>query len=161
MSRKYTKIFSDPAYTARMPNASPSVVIAAGQQQAIRVKAPSEGRLTSLTIKQEETEAQVIFEVEILYSQLPYPVVNVDQPAATVPGDTLALYRVLPKQAGAAGFPIEIDEQADGFAYRNTDGNYTNNQRFIYIVIAPGGFGIGAGAESTWKIETTIESDVG
>ena len=140
---------------------SPSVHIGAAQQQAIRVKAPSEGRFTSLTIKQEETEAQVVFEAEILYSMVPYPVVNVDQPSATVPADTVALYRILSKQVGAAGFPIEVDEQSTGFAYRNTDGNYTNNQRFLYIVLAPGGFGVGAGADTTWKVEATVESDVG
>jgi hypothetical protein len=160
MSKKYTKIFSDPAFQARMPKVSPSIRIGLNQLQAVRVKAPSEGRLTSLTVKQTEGEAQVVFEVEILHSLLPFPAVDQDVPTATVPGDTIALYRILAKQVGAAGFPIEIDEESSGFAYRNTDGDYTNNQRYIYVIIAPGGFGVGA-AISSWKVEVTIESDVG
>lgn len=161
MSKKYTKIFSDPAFQARIPKVSPSVRIGTGMLQAVRVKAPSEGRLTSLTVKQTEAEAQVVFEAEILYSSLPYPAVDQDVATATAPGDTISLYRILAKQVGAAGFPIEVDEENTGFAYRNVDGDYTNNQRYIYIVIAPGGFGVGAGAPTSWKIETTIESDVG
>jgi len=161
MSKKYTKLYSDPAFQARMPKVSPSIRIGALQLFPIRVPAPSEGRLTSLTIKQTEAEAQVVFECEVLYSLLPYPTVDQDVPTAAVPGDSVPLYRILPKQVGAAGFPIEVDEQSTGYAYRNTDGDYTNNQRYIYVVLAPGGFGVGAGAITSWKVEITVESDVG
>lgn len=162
MSRKYTRLFSDNAFAQRIPNAQPSVAIGVTQMRTIRVKAPSEGRITDLSIKQEETDGvQVAFEAEVLKSVVPWPLIDQDFPTATAANDSVTLYRAVPKQIGAAGFPIEFDEENLGYAYRNMDGNYTNNQRFIYILLAPGGVGVGAGTITNWKISMTIESDVG
>lgn len=161
MSKHVTRVYSDVAYQQRLPFAQPSVQIAAGKLHVVRVKAPSEARLTHIAVKQTDAEAQVIFEVEILKSQLPWPFPDQDVATGLAPADDVTLYRILAKQIGAAGFPIEVMDEATGYVYRNMDGNNTNNQRYIYVVIAPGGFGIGAGAPTSWKLRTAVDTDVG
>lgn len=161
MSKTSTRIYSDIAFQKGMPFAQASVRVAAGQLHVVRVKAPSEGRLTHLSVNQDDSEPQVVFEIETLKSIIPWPLADQDMPAATPPADDVSIYRIISKQVGAAGFPIEVTDEATGYAYRNMDGNNTNNQRYIYIILAPGGFGVGAGAPTTWKIRVTVVSDVG
>ena len=159
MAKNNTRLYSDVAYAQRQPFSLPSVRIAAGMLHVVRVKNPSEGRLTHISIKQTDGETEVNFEVEILKSLIPWPFPDMDVATATAAADDTTLYRILPKQVGAAGFPIEVMDEATGYAYRNMDGNHTNNQRYIYVVIAPGGFAVGAGTATTWKLRTVVQND--
>lgn len=156
MPRVYTRIFSDEAFAARLPSSQPSVVIAGDMKRIVRMKMGSEGRLTDLTVKQLETEGQVPFEVEIFKSKVPFPLTDIDIPVAQAPADTPGLYRVIPPMSGPAGFPVEFDEESLGFAYKNMDGTWTENQQFLYILIEPT-----AAGPTTWKISMTVERDIG
>jgi hypothetical protein len=156
MPRVYTRILSDEAYAARMPSSQPAVVIAGGMKRIVRMKMGSEGRLTDLSVKQLETEGQVPFTVEVLKSKVPFPVFDLDIPVATAPNDSLTLYRVVPPMVGPAGFPVEFDEESLGYAYKNMDGGWTENQQFLYLLLTPT-----AGGPTTWKISMTVERDIG
>lgn len=156
MARVYTRIFSDEAFAARLPSSQPAVVIAGGMKRIVRMKVGSEGRLTDLTVKQVESEGQVPFRVEVLKSKIPFPQIDVDIAVATAPVDTIGLYRVIQPMTIPAGFPAEFDEETIGYAYKNMDGSYTNNQQFLYVLIEPT-----AGGPTTWKISMTVERDIG
>jgi hypothetical protein len=155
MPRVYTRIFSDEAFAARLPSSQPAVVIGGTKKRIVRMKMGSEGRLTELTVKQLESEAQVAFTIEVLKSKIPFPVVDADIGVAVVPVDTISLYRVILPIVGVAGSPIQLDEQ-HGFAYKNMDGGWTENQQFLYLLIEPT-----AAVATTWKVSMTVERDIG
>lgn len=156
MPRIYTRVFSDEAFASRLPSSQPSVVIGGGMKRLVRMKMGSEGRLTDLTVKQLEIEGQVPFQVEVFKSRIPFPNFDIDIVVATAPVDTVSLYRVIPPMSGPAGFPVEFDEETLGYAYKNMDGSYTNNQQFLYLLIEPT-----AAGPTTWKISMTVERDIG
>jgi len=157
MPRVYTRIFSNEAYAARIPSSQPAVAITTGNKRVVRLKLGSEGRITDMSVKQTETEVQVPFTIELLKSKIPFPLFDQDILIATAPVDSLVLYRALPTQVGPAGFPVEIDADTLGFAYKNMDGTWTENQQFLYMLIEPAG----ALGTTTWKISITVERDIG
>lgn len=156
MPRVYTRIFSDEAFAARMPSSQPAVAIGGGMKRVVRMKMGSEGRITDLSVKQVETEDQVPFTVDVLKSKIPFPLVDQDLDVALPPNDALTLYRAVPQMVGPAGFPAEFDEETIGYAYKNMDGTWTENQQFLYLLITPT-----ADDVTTWKISMTVERDIG
>lgn len=156
MSRVYTRIFSDESYAAQAPSSQPSVVIGANSKRMVRMKVGSEGRITDVTVKQLESQTQVPFSVDILKSRIPFPDIDVDIPNATAPADTIELYSAIPTITAIAGAVAELETNEIGYAYKNMDGSYTNNQQYLYMLLQPT-----AGVSTTWKIEITVERDVG
>jgi hypothetical protein len=155
MVRAYTRIFSDVAFANRLPSSLPSVPIAVGNKRVVRLAVGSEGRVTDLTVKQEETDVQVAFDVDLLKSKVPFPLFDQDILLATVAADTVSLYRVIPPMSAIAGQPVEFDEETIGYNYKNMDGTYTNNQQYLYLLITPAA----AGGITNWKISVTVERD--
>jgi len=157
MPRVYTRIFSNEAYQLRLPSSKPAVAIGAGMMRLVALKVGSEGRLTDLTVKQDEADGtQVAFSVEVLKSRVPFPLVDTDFAVGTPPVDTISLYRVIPPQTAPATFPVEFNEQTVGYAYKNMDGSYTNNQQFLYLLLTP----TGAGVTTNWKISVSVERSI-
>ncbi len=97
------------------------------------------------------------FTVDVLKSRLPFPDIDQDIPTATLPKDTLDLYRAFDQIVALAGTTAKTDTEAQGYAYKNMDGNWTNNQEFLYVLITPNV----PGAATTWKISLTVERDIG
>ena len=51
----------------------------------------------------------------------------------------------------------QLQQDNQGYAYRNIDGTSTNNQRYVYVLINP----TSAAGPTTWDISVTVESTVG
>lgn len=154
MEQVYTRIHSNEARLAGIPHAQPAIVIGAGMQRCARLKMPHFGRLTDVMVRQKSTEVQVNFTVDVLKSKFPF-VPDTDVVAGTPPADDLTLYRVIDRQTGVAGTPVEVAADGNGFPYRNMDGTYTENQRFLYVLIIPEL----AGTLTTWDVALTTVYD--
>lgn len=153
MDRVYSRIFSNAAFAAGLPSSKPEVAIGAGMMQMIALKVGSEGRVTALAVKQDPADGtQVAFVVELLKSRIPFPQVDTDIPVGTAPADTLALYRVISQQTAVSGDTVEFNQQTDGYAFKNMDGSYTNNQQFLYLLLTP----TGAGDTTNWQIQIDV-----
>lgn len=143
-----TTIQSGPIYqttTVRPSGMRDAITIAAGNLRCVKVPFLSEGFLNQVVIKQTDGGTAVAFVVEVLSSVLPFPVGEYAVGTAAV--GTIELFRIVPQQSGAAGATIDITPDSDfGWPFRNIDGDHTNNQRFLYLVIKP----TGAVDSTTW-----------
>lgn len=155
MGRLITSIYSDTG--PGMPGApksgvSPSVQIGAGQLTCIRVRSSSEGTLKQLIVLQTGGPA-VAFTVELLASKLPFPPGLM--PDTTVPAVPIQLYRVMAPMSGGAGSAAELTpDYQSGWPFHNVDGDYTMNERYIYMVIIP----TGSVAPTKWDAAIIIET---
>lgn len=152
MRSEYSKILSDYMQGHGVPNALPSPVIAAADLRLIRVGFPSQGRLTGVDIRQSDAGAAVAFTADILKSKLPFAV-DTDLPVATVANVPISSLRICPQIIGLAGASGTLASNSEGYSFRNIDGGFTNNQRFIYVLIVPAG----AVAPTSWDIVLTCE----
>lgn len=158
MARIFTRIFSNAAVTAKMPTAKPSVTITNTNKYIVRLDVGVEGRLTGLTVLQEETDgSKCAFTVDLFKSLLPWPTINQDFPTATTPEDSPTLYRVFPTKSAIASAAVELEDDSPGFAYRNMDAASTGSLPYLYLLITP----TTPGATTHWKICITVERDVG
>jgi len=115
---------------------------------------PSEGYLTNLTIKQESGTAAA-FTAELLDSVIPYPVGETASGTAAV--DAVEFYRIVPQQTATAGNTSQILASTQGYPYLNMDGDPTNNQRFLYLLINP----TAAAGTTIWKVTVTVHNNYG
>lgn len=150
MEQIYTRIHSNEARSLGIPNAQPAVVITAGMKRLVTLKMPSFGRITDVAVKQKSTEVLVPFVVELFKSKVLFTP-DLDIAVATLPADDPELYRILGPLSALAGAAAELEDNDPGYPFRNMDGGYTNNQRFIYILINP----TGAGTTTTWDVAVT------
>ena len=150
MGKIVSAIFSDEA----IPKAKPAIHIPAGNLRCIRVKLYSEGRLTQVVVSQ-QSGTPVDFKVEVLKSKIPYPP-DTNKAIPFTPLDNVEIYRVLPQQSGTAGV-LEVTHEQMGWPYLNFDGDYTNNESYLYLVIIP----TSAGGETVWDVAITVARDVG
>jgi hypothetical protein len=155
MGRLITAIYSDTG--PGMPNApksgvSSSIQIGARQLVCIRVKSSSEGTLKQLIVLQTAGPA-VAFTVELLASKLPYPPgLMPDTAVSAVP---IQLYRVMAPISAGAGSPAELaPDYQQGWPFHNVDGDYTMNERYIYLVIIP----TGSVASTKWDVSVIMET---
>ena len=151
----YTRYHSDAAVAAGIPNAQPSVTIGAGKKRLVRVKFVSQGRLTDVDIVQSGGTA-VAAVVDVLKSQAAFPP-DVDVPVGDSPTLPLLSLDICPTIDVASGGHGTLQQDNQGYAFRNIDGTSTNNQRFVYVLINP----TSAGGPTTWDIQLTTESTVG
>lgn len=142
-----TTINSGPLYrttTVAPSGMKPAIVIAAGNLECVRVPFLSEGFISQLLVKQTGGTG-VGFTVELLSSVVPFAVGEVA--VATAATGTVELFRIVPQQTATSGNSVDITPDTDyGWPFRNVDGDYTNNQRYIYLVIKP----TGAAGSTTW-----------
>lgn len=158
MARIFTRIFSNAAVAARLPTAKPSVTIANTSKYLLRLDIGVEGRLTGLTVLQEETDGvHCAFTVDLYKSTLPWPLINQSFPTGDTPIDSPALYRVFPTKNGVISGVVELEDDSPGFAYRNMDGASTASPPYLYLLITP----TAPGAITHWKVSVTVERDVG
>lgn len=144
MSYPYTKMYS----TGGPSSALPSISIATGKLKSIAVPFPHAGRITKLIVKQ-TSGTSVAFTVDLLTSKIPYPAGSYN--TGTSPADDIELYRVLPQQAGSSGVALQAVDDNTGYPYRNMDGDFTKNQRFVYLIITP----TSAGTTTGWDVAIT------
>lgn len=155
MGRLITAIYSDTG--PGMPNAPKSGIrgsinIGAAQLACVRVPCSSEGTLKQVVVLQ-TGGPPVAFTVEILASKLPYPVGV--QPDTTAPAVPIQLYRVMAPISGGAGSPAELTpDYQTGWPFHNVDGDYTMNERYLYVVIIP----TGSLAATKWDASIIVET---
>lgn len=158
-SVKYTGDESDPP----VPRARPAITVSAGMMRCVQVRAPSEGAVSKLVIKQSGgTPCECI--VDLLDSEVPYAAG--EQAAGTAPDDDIELYQIIDSQVVNEGDTLKLVHQEFGFPYHNQDGGYANNQRYLYLILQP--IGItgaqgpqGVDEETTWDVLLTIVTDIG
>lgn len=144
-----------PADSSLPRYALPRIKIAAGSYRVVRVPLASEGRLTKLFVKQVAGSA-VPFVVQILQSKAVYGVFDQDIVLPATPAIDPELVEVCGELNGAAGSPVEINADHQGFPFINMDGSSTNNQQYLYLAVIPD-----AGAPDTeWEASIKIERDV-
>lgn len=138
MGRLITAIFSDtgpgmPA--APKSGVKNSITIGAAQLACVRIPCSSDGTLKQLAVVQTGGTA-VAVTIELLCSKLPFPVgLSADSTVSAVP---LALYRVMATLSAGAGSAAELlPDYQTGWPFHNVDGDYTMNERYLYLLIIP------------------------
>ncbi len=133
-----TTISSGPLFqtTTVAPSGMKSAITATtGMLKCVRVPLLSEGFLSQLVVTQ-VSGSDLDFDVELLTSGMLYPVGESAFNAS--PSGVIELFRVVSKQTVAAGGTLDISPDTElGWPFRNVDGDYTNNQRYLYLVIKP------------------------
>lgn len=151
-----TTIQTGPRYeTSTIKPSGFKAAIVAHNGKLICVKVPllSEGLLKQLVVIQTAGTA-VAYKVELLSSAMPYPVG--EAAVATAAVGTIALYRIIPQQSVTSSSTLDITPDTDvGWAFRNVDGDHTNNQRYIYLVIIP----TSSSDDTTWDAFLMAESN--
>ncbi len=131
-----------------------AISITAGNLICVKVPLLSEGTLKQLVIKQ-TSGTSVAFVVELLMSVLPFPVGLAAVATAAV--GTVELYRIIPQQSITSGSTLDLSpDYEQGWMFRNVDGDHTNNQRYIYLVIKP----TGSAVTTKWDVFVMAESNV-
>lgn len=156
MGKVYSKTYN--TNYANISKASAPLSVAVSTKQCFRIPFPSEGFLEKLIVYQ-ATGTSCAFEVELLNSAIPYAP-GAFANAAT-PADNLAPYRIQvpatgPLAAGAGGV-ISLSAEGFGIGFRNIDGSFTANQRYVYLLINP----ISAAGTTTWNVTIQCRTDVG
>lgn len=130
-----------------------ALVAPAGDLVSTKVPLLSEGLLKQLTVVQ-TSGTSVAFKVELLMSSMPYPTGT--YAVGTSPVGTINLFRIIPQQSGTSGNALDITPDTDiGWPFRNVDGDHTNNQRYVYLIILP----TAAGGSTTWDAFIMAESN--
>ena len=151
MSASYVRIHSDAAIGANIKNAQPSVTIAQNMKRLVRIKFVATGRLTGLEVRQ-TGGTNVAFTVDLLTTKAPYPP-DTDVPVGDAAAITISTYRVIPQIVGTAGNPASFDDDTFGYLFRNVDGGFTDQQRYLYVLITP----IDDVDPTTWDIRLEAE----
>lgn len=116
------------------PKSQPAITIAIGTKRCVAVGFNSQGTISRLTVKQAGgTPCGIV--AELFDSVIPFP--PGEYPLNGLPADDLSLYRIMPPMDGPAGAGIENLDSQQGYKYQNQDGGFTNNQRFIYLLLIP------------------------
>jgi hypothetical protein len=161
-----SKVYSIKYTDANLPKARDPITISAGKWRCVRIPFLTEGYITRLVIKQTGGES-IECDVELLDSVVPYPVGEMD--AGTAPDDDVDLYQIIESQTVPAGTPLRLIHEEYGFPFHNQDGTFTDNQRYLYLILAPGGGLVGAqGAQTggaadttTWELALTGHNEIG
>lgn len=136
------------------PKAQPAITIDTGMKRCVAVGFNSQGTISRLTVKQAGgTPCGVV--ADLFDSTIPFP--PGEYPVNAPPADDVSLYRILPSQTGASGTGIETLENQMGYKYQNQDGGFTNNQRFVYLLLTPQG----AVDLTTWEVVLAGEGAIG
>lgn len=152
----YTKTYSH--LFESIAKAKPSLSVATGKMVSFQIPFPSEGFMERVVVKQASGTA-VGYHVELLNSKLPYPpgVYNSGAGAA----DALQFYRIQIPPTGpliaASGTVMTYYDDDFALGFRNIDGGFTDNQRYIYLLIDPQS----AGTTTTWDVLLQCRTDVG
>lgn len=130
-----------------------AVSITGTKLKSVKVPLLSEGILKQLVVKQSSGTAAA-FVVELLMSGMPFP--PGEQAVAAAAVGTIELFRIIPQQSTTSGNTLDITPDTDvGWPFRNSDGDHTNNQRYVYLVIKP----TSASGTTKWDVFIMAESN--
>lgn len=154
------KIYSK-AYNVNYANiakASAPLTVTANKMTCFQIPFPSEGFMERVVVYQ-ATGTPVAFSVEILNSRIPYPPGDYTNGASPV--DKLENYRIQSPATAAlsalAGAVITVGDENFGDGYRNVDGGWTLNQRYVYLLINP----TSNTTTTTWNVMLQARTDIG
>jgi hypothetical protein len=112
-----------------------AISITNGYRKSVKVPFLSEGYIQQLIVKQTGGTATA-YTVDLYMSSLPFPAGETT--IATAGTGTVELYRIIPTQTILSGAVLDLSPDYEvGWPFRNVDGDHTNNQRYIYLVIRP------------------------
>jgi hypothetical protein len=152
----YTRIYS--AQYEHIAKAQAPLSVAAGKMVCFQIGFPSEGFMEKAVIWQ-ASGTNAAFQVELLNSQIPYPPGVYTSNAS--PADVLNMYRLqIPPTAAlsqTSGNVLTLTDDNFGIGWRNIDGGFTLNQRYIYLLINPQSSGV----TTTWNVYLQCRTDVG
>lgn len=151
MTKVYSVKYTD---NADLPKARAPISISGTKLRSVQVPFMTEGFITRIIIKQTSGDAAAAV-VEILDSRIPFP--PGEQDVAAAAADDVELYRIVDQVAVTSGQAKVIINQEYGYPFHNQDGTYTDNQRYIYIVIKP----TGASGTTVWDLAITGHSEIG
>lgn len=150
----YTRMYSEKY--ASIPKAHAPLIVTSGKKTSFAIPFPTEGILEGLVVSQVSTDVQVAAVVELLNSTIPFP--PGDYGVSDAAAHKVEHYRILPTPlsvgSGTAGV---MNEEDYGRGFRNIDGGFTLNQRYIYLVINP----TSAGTATNWNVSISCRTDVG
>ncbi len=149
-----SKVYSIKYTDADLPKARPAITIGAGNLRSVQIPFLTEGYVTRLIIKQ-TGGTSVAATVDLLDSRVPYP--PGEQAVAASPADDIELYQIVSTQSVVSGQALKVIHEEYGFPFHNQDGTFTDNQRYIYLVIKP----TGAATSTTWEIAITGHNEIG
>jgi hypothetical protein len=158
----YPRLFSNNG----SPLALPPLIVAGSTMECFQIPFPSEGSVAKLVVWQVPAAGgggtPCAFNVELLNSQIPYPLSGNPYAVGATPADLLPAYRIQMPSTGplaqaTPGAALTLDDDNVGFPFHNLDGNFANNQRFIYLLISP----VGAGGQTVWNVFLLARTNVG
>jgi hypothetical protein len=149
-----SKVYSIKYTGAALPKARAPITITAGNLRSVPVAFLTEGYITRLVIKQ-TGGTPVAAVVEVLDSKIPFPVGQ--YAVATAAADDIELYRIIAQQAVTSGAALTLIHEEYGFPFHNQDGTFSDNQRYIYIVIKP----TSSLDTTTWEMAITGHNEIG
>ncbi len=149
-----SKVYSIKYTGQDLPKSRDPIVISAGNLRSVAVPFMTEGYITRLVVKQ-TAGANVNCVIELLDSEVPDP--PGEQVVATDPADDIELYRIIAQQTLTSGSALVVLNQEYGYPFHNQDGTFTDNQRFIYLVLKPQS----AATSTTWEVAMTGHNEIG
>lgn len=133
------------------PNVYDSIVIPAAKRMCVKVPCMDMGYLKQLVVDQVGGTDKA-FTVELFNSELPFAEGEHSDVAAASVNERL--YRVIPQQAVTSGSALDITPDYEvGWSFRNMDGDWTDNRRYLYLVITP----TGSAGETTFEVAMTFD----
>lgn len=133
------------------PNVYDSIVIPAAKRMCVKVPCMDMGYLKQLVVDQVGGTDKA-FTVDLYNSELPFA--EGEHADSASPSVNAALYRVIPQQSITSGSALDLAPDYEvGWSFRNMDGDWTNNQRYLYLVITP----TASAGETTFEAMLTFD----
>jgi hypothetical protein len=155
MGKIVSALYSDTGPTVREGSGTHEAIeLGDGNMICVRVPLSSEGYVKQLVVAQ-KTGTATAYTVELLASKIPYPVGEYAN--STSPVGTIQLYRIIRQQTLGAGEVLDLTPDTEvGYPFRNLDGTYTMNERYVYLVIKP----TSNSDDSTWDALVVVDVPV-
>lgn len=139
---------------ADLPKARPPITVTHQKMRSVKVSLVTEGSLTRIVLKQTGGTAKIC-KIRVLDSGIPYP--EGEYNAGTSADDDVELYEIISQQTlTPAGSALAVINQEYGYPFHNQDGTYTDNQRYIYIILEPQA----SADDTTWDLAITCRTEV-
>ncbi len=121
--------------SAPKPGVYNSIDVTHTKKRCVKVPLLDVGYIKQMVIKQTGGTAKAAV-VDLYCSSIPFA--EGEYAVATAGSGVPDLYKIMPSQAVVSGTTLDITPDYEvGWPFRNVDGDYTNNQRYVYLVINP------------------------
>lgn len=163
----YSRTYSE--HYTQIAKALPPLAVPLGKKTCFQIPFPSEGVLEAVIVSQVSTDlVPASATIELLNSALPFPPGNYDILATSA--DAIEHYRILTTPLVVTPGSAAVMDEADfGRGFRNIDGGWTLNQRYVYLLInpddlvgpqGPQGPQGGTSEETTWNVTLRCRTDI-